>query len=378
MTLGKRQSPDSYNPSDLRYPIDCTSQRSDILLDIAKPPEPIATHVESPGDVEVIDSATQPNSLPEGRPEKVYLLSADGSSLYLLNTSPTEELPPPYAPYRCPSASEHETPLQLTRPTNLPSMGTDNPQLLGLVESPSRYHAARRQRAATTTGAIGGRRSRASSDGGLREPAFSAGYQTTRHDMARNDQGHHVPMPALHRLQSDVGPSTRGSGVRVDERTPLLGTSNGNGVVVNALGINVSSSSRSPHIGGTRSSRSISVTSGTYSNGHPPLYLETDGSGGIIASTSSSSSAQTPSNRVRPSSWRNMLRAPSQMNTPTLRVIDTPDGEAIVVTRPKKKRHPVVRYLRPLWSGAHWAALFHLVVLNLPFVSPFFRLKNSS
>lgn len=157
----------------------------------------------------------------------------------------------------------------------------------------------------------------------------------------------------------------------MDERTPLLGTSNGNGMVVNALGINVSSSSRSPYAGDTRSSRSISVTSANYSNGHPhpPLYLENDGSGGIIASTSSSSSAQTPSNRVRPSSWRNMLRAPSQMNTPTLRVIDTPDGEAIVVTRPKKKRHPIVRYLRPLWSGAHWAALFHLVVINLPFVS---------
>lgn len=249
-------------------------------------------------------------------------------------------------------------------------MGTVNPQLLGLVESPSRYHAARRQRAATTTAAMGGRRSRASSDAGLREPPHSAGYQSTRHDNGRHDQGA-VPMPSLHRLQSDVGPSTRGSSVRMDERTPLLGTSNGNGMVVNALGINVSSSSRSPYAGDTRSSRSISVTSANYSNGHPhpPLYLENDGSGGIIASTSSSSSAQTPSNRVRPSSWRNMLRAPSQMNTPTLRVIDTPDGEAIVVTRPKKKRHPIVRYLRPLWSGAHWAALFHLVVINLPFVS---------
>ena len=64
-----------------------------------------------------------------------------------------------------------------------------------------------------------------------------------------------------------------------------------------------------------------------------------------------------------------MLRAPSQMNTPTLRVIDTPNGEAIVVTRPKKKKHPVVRYLSPLWSGTHWLALVHLIFINLPLVS---------
>ena len=64
-----------------------------------------------------------------------------------------------------------------------------------------------------------------------------------------------------------------------------------------------------------------------------------------------------------------MLRAPSQMNTPTLRVIDTPNGEAIVVTRPKKKKHPVVRYLSPLWSVTHWMALVHLIFINLPLVS---------
>lgn len=312
---------------------------------------------------------------PESRPEKVYLLSADGSSLYLLSHGTDHELPPPYAPYQRPSGSRQDPPLDLAHLTNLLAMGTDNQPLLGLVESPSRYHAARRQRAATTTAAVGGRRSRASSDAGLRPGAgdTSAG-PAGRHGSAgaRHDPGPGT-MPSLHRLQSDLGPSTRGTqAVRVDERTPLLaGGTGSNGMMVNALGINVSATSRSPNGLGTRSSRSISVTSATHLNGHPhpPLYLESDGSGGIIASTSSSSSTQTPSSRVRPSSWRNMLRAPSQMNTPTLRVIDTPDGEAIVVTRPKKKRHPVVRYLRPLWSGAHWAALFHLVVLNLPFVS---------
>ncbi|KAJ9109504.1 hypothetical protein QFC20_003248 [Naganishia adeliensis] len=367
MTLDQRP-PHPYTPSELPQPTTATGERIVFSVSPAKPTDPIASTGESPDDAEDFDPTFEPDGPLEPRREKVYLLSADGSSLYLLNTSSSEELPPPYAPYRRPSASDQETPLDPAHLTNLSLMGTVNPQLLGLVESPSRYHAARRQRAATTTAAMGGRRSRASSDAGLREPPHSAGYQSTRHDTGRHGQGA-VPMPSLHRLQSDVGPSTRGSSVRVDERTPLLRTSNGNGMVVNALGINVSSSSRSPHAGGTRSSRSISVTSANYSNGHPhpPLYLENDGSGGIIASTSSSSSAQTPSNRVRPSSWRNMLRAPSQMNTPTLRVIDTPDGEAIVVTRPKKKRHPIVRYLRPLWSGAHWAALFHLVVINLPF-----------
>lgn len=378
MALDQRQS-HPYTPPDLHDSTSRTRERSVLPESTAKPTDPIAITGESLDDQD-IDTTSEPDRLLEPRPEKVYLLSADGSSLYLLNTSSSEELPPPYAPYRRPSASDQDAHLDLAHLTHQLSMGAVNPQLLGLVESPSRFHAARRQRAATTTAAMGGRRSRASSDAGLREPPHSAGYQSTRHDsIVRHDQGA-VPMPALHRLQSDVGPSTRGSSVRVDERTPLLGTSNGNGMVVNALGINVSSSSRSPHAGGTRSSRSISVTSANYSNGHPhpPLYLENDGSGGIIASTSSSSSAQTPSNRVRPSSWRNMLRAPSQMNTPTLRVIDTPDGEAIVVTRPKKKRHPVVRYLRPLWSGAHWAALFHLVVINLPFVSIFHSRRDHS
>lgn len=292
--------------------------------------------------------------------EKVYILSADGSALYLINPGTEQELPPPYAPYRP------------ADPDATFAMGNDNPQLLGLVESPQKYHAARRQRAATTTAAMGGRRSRASSDAALRPDGDpfngqGTGSHSSRHgSVTRNGQEN--VMPALHRLQSDMGPRK----MHVDERTPLLG-SNGNGLVVNALGINTSS----PNGNGTRAGRSISITSAQSNSAHPPLYLETDGLGGIIAS-SSSSSVQTPSKdrRVRPSSWRNMLRAPSQLNTPTLRVIDTPDGEAIVVTRPKKKRHPVVRYLRPLWSGAHWAALFHLVVLNFPFVSPSILIKD--
>jgi hypothetical protein len=286
--------------------------------------------------------------------EKVYILSSDGS-LYLINPRTEQELPPPYAPYRPVDSDETF------------AMGSENPQLLGLVESPQKYHAARRQRAATTTAAVGGRRSRASSEAGLRPDTdqFSghgSAHHSSRHGSVSRNGGENG-MPALHRLQSDSGPVRH---MHVDERTPLLG-SNGNGLVVNALGINTSSS-RSPNGNGTRAARSISITSSQTTSAHPPLYIETDGHGGIMAS--SSSSVQTPSKdrRVRPSSWRNMLRAPSQMNTPTLRVIDTPDGEAIVVTRPKKKRHPVIRYLRPLWSGAHWAALFHLVFLNFPFV----------
>lgn len=293
--------------------------------------------------------------------QKVYILSADGSALYLINrrTETDQELPPPYAPYR-PIHSEDTT----------FAMGSENPQLLGLVESPQKYHAARRQRAATTTGAMGGRRSRASSDVAVRSDADpfgggqAAGYHSSRHgSIGRNGQDN--GMPGLHRLQSDTGPARK---MHVDERTPLLGSNGNSGLVINALGINTSGS-HSPNLNGTRAARSISITSTQSNSVHPPVYIETDGNGGLVASCSSS--VQTPSKerRVRPSSWRNMLRAPSQMNTPTLRVIDTPDGEAIVVTRPKKKRHPVVRYLRPLWSGAHWAALFHLVFLNFPFVS---------
>ena len=247
-------------------------------------------------------------------------------------------------------------------------MGSENPQLLGLVESPQKYHAARRQRAATTSGAMGGRTSRASSDVAMRFEADpfagqAAAYHSSRHgSVGRNGQDN--GMPGIHRLQSDTGPARK---LHVDERTPLLGSNGNNGLVVNALGINTSGS-RSPNLNGTRSARSISITS-TQTTAHPPLYIETDSHHGIIASSSSSIHTPSKERRVRPSSWRNMLRAPSQMNTPTLRVIDTPDGEAIVVTRPKKKRHPIVRYLRPLWSGAHWAALFHLVFLNFPFVS---------
>lgn len=320
-------------------------------------PIPASSQSRNPAHPQLATTLTAPNDCGPTDPphEKVYILSSDGS-LYLLNPRTEQELPPPYAPYR-PVESEETF-----------VMGNDNPQLLGLVESPQKYHAARRQRAATTTAAMGGRRSRASSEAGLRPDtdqfnAHGSTHHSSRHGSVSRNGGENG-MPALHRLQSDSGPVRH---MHVDERTPLLG-SNGNGLVVNALGINTSAS-RSPNGNGTRAARSISITSSQTTSVHPPLYIETDGHHGIIAS--SSSSVQTPGKdrRVRPSSWRNMLRAPSQMNTPTLRVIDTPDGEAIVVTRPKKKRHPVVRYLRPLWSGAHWAALFHLVFLNFPFVS---------
>lgn len=50
-----------------------------------------------------------------------------------------------------------------------------------------------------------------------------------------------------------------------------------------------------------------------------------------------------------------------------LRVIQTPEGEAIVVTK-RRQRHWAIRYWRPLASGAHWKALFHLVLLNFPFM----------
>ncbi|KAJ9107297.1 hypothetical protein QFC21_000747 [Naganishia friedmannii] len=292
---------------------------------------------------------------------------------------------------------------------------TPTQPLLGLIESPSRFHAARRQRAATTAGLTSaGRRSRASSDATRPPPSgehqFLHGHSSsstiTRHGSISGGStggGGGGGKPGMHRLLSDLGPgsvgrsTSRGSGV--DERTPLLshppshgpghGNTNGDGqgIVVNALGITAGSSSGDlppPGAGtngaanGTRAARSISITS--YTSHHPPFILESDGNGGLITASSTGASLNgngtTPppsagNGRVRPgtssSSWRTMLRAPSQLNTPTLRVIDTPEGEAIVVTRPKKRRHPVVRYMRALWSGAHWKALFHLVALNIPF-----------
>ncbi|KAJ9123689.1 hypothetical protein QFC24_003460 [Naganishia onofrii] len=298
---------------------------------------------------------------------------------------------------------------------------TPTQPLLGLIESPSRFHAARRQRAATTAGLTSaGRRSRASSDA-TRPPSsgeqFLHGHSSTstRHgSISGGSTGGGGGKPGMHRLLSDLGPSggaarsnSRGSGV--DERTPLLshpashshshgGTGgDGQGIVVNALGITAGSSSGDlvpPSVGanggvnGTRSARSISITS--YTSHHPPFILESNGNGGLMTASSTSASLHGNGNgttsppsaggRVRPgtssTSWRTMLRAPSQLNTPTLRVIDTPEGEAIVVTRPKKRRHPVVRYMRALWSGAHWKALFHLVVLNIPFVRPVNRARG--
>jgi hypothetical protein len=204
---------------------------------------------------------------------------------------------------------------------------TDGDNLLGLVGtgSSSKSKSSKRPRAHTTSAAV--KRTRASSDASI----------------ANGDDEPHWARPnSLGRMSSDFA-QTRNNLLSADERTPLLG--------VQALDRNPGG--RSP---GARSTRSVSITGPN----HTPYDAE----------------ALTTPRRPRPSSWRNMLRAPSQYGTPTLRVIDTPDGEAIVVTRPKKKRHPVVRYMSPLWSGTHWLALVHLILINLPMVSFFFHLPT--
>lgn len=75
----------------------------------------------------------------------------------------------------------------------------------------------------------------------------------------------------------------------------------------------------------------------------------------------------TPRRPGGSSTWRSMLRANSSVsNTPTLRRIETPLGEALVITRPRPRRHPIARYFATLTSAPHWWSLFHLVILNLP------------
>lgn len=186
--------------------------------------------------------------------------------------------------------------------------------LLGLVGTGITRHGQTTRRPRAKTASAADKRTRTSSDAssgnGDRDVTWGA-------------------PPSLGRMSSEYA-QTRNNLLSADERTPLLGHHD---------------AVRSPT---TRSHRSISVT-----NNHNPYDPE----------------ALVTPRRPRPSSWKNMLRAPSQMNTPTLRVIDTPDGEAIVITRPKKKRHPVVRYLSPLWSATHWMALVHLIFINLPLVS---------
>ena len=207
------------------------------------------------------------------------------------------------------SFRDHDRPPPYAPPTFTMAEGEN---LLGLVDTGAPRHGRTTRRPRAHTASAADKRARASSDA-------SSGYG--------GEAGWERP-PALGRNSSEYAQS-RNNLLSADERTPLLG-----------------SQSLDRNASGARSHRSVSVSTTL----HDPEALVTP-------------------RRPRPSSWKNMLRAPSQMNTPTLRVIDTPNGEAIVVTRPKKKKHPVVRYLSPLWSGTHWLALVHLIFINLPLVS---------
>jgi hypothetical protein len=203
-------------------------------------------------------------------------------------------------------------------PPYAPSTSTmaEGENLLGLVGTGVSRHGRTTRRPRAHTASAADKRTRTSSDASSRNGDRDAGWP---------------PPPSLNRMSTEFAQS-RNNLLSADERTPLIGSQGGDR----------NENGRSP---GNRSHRSISVTGTSYD----PEALVTP-------------------RRPRPSSWKNMLRAPSQMNTPTLRVIDTPNGEAIVVTRPKKKKHPVVRYLSPLWSATHWMALVHLIFINLPLV----------
>ena len=207
------------------------------------------------------------------------------------------------------SFRDHERPPPYAQHTFSMAEGEN---LLGLVDTGIPRHGRTTRRPRAQTASAADKRARASSDA-------SSGY---------GGEANWERPPALGRNSSEYAQS-RNNLLSADERTPLLG-----------------SQSLDRNASGARSHRSVSVSTAPYD----PEALVTP-------------------RRPRPSSWKNMLRAPSQMNTPTLRVIDTPNGEAIVVTRPKKKKHPVVRYLSPLWSGTHWLALVHLIFINLPLVS---------
>lgn len=200
------------------------------------------------------------------------------------------------------------------QPPPYASTMAEGDNLLGLVGTGAPRHGRSTRRPRAHTASAADKRTRTSSDASSRNGDREAAWAAP---------------PSLNRMSTEFAQS-RNNLLSADERTPLIGGDR-------------MDNGRSP---GNRSHRSISVTATSYD----PEALVTP-------------------RRPRPSSWKNMLRAPSQMNTPTLRVIDTPNGEAIVVTRPKKKKHPVVRYLSPLWSATHWMALFHLVFINLPLVS---------
>jgi hypothetical protein len=289
------------------------------------------------------DSASTPSpvSSPLYRKGKhsVYVLSADGSALFLLDPSrpPPHEQPPPYHDLSRVSEAEASTVEEL--PTNSLGLTTGMSSLSSLPNGPivprtSSETGTRRQRASTTTAAV--RRTRASSDASQRSSNWNAGSSVTSR-----------PVPHLERVSSDYGPrrhhtrSDASDGLRglADERTPLLAVP--------------STASPNRRASGTRSMRSISISS-------------------INAAAAAAAAASVPNSPSRPgpSSWRNMLRSNSVVEQPVrVQTIPTAQGgEAIVVTRPKKKRHWAIRYMRPLWSGAHWKALFHLVFLNFPMV----------
>ncbi len=281
----------------------------------------------------------------------VYVLSPDGSSLFLLDAThrPLFEQPPPY-------------PTLLRSEGSARSSATDSfdlpPNSLGLVSHMSGHSTepisaesghvptvrvssdagVRRQRAATTTAT--GRRHRASSDASER---VSAPMLHSAHTSPAR------PANRLERMASDTGPRrhTRSDAsesyrLLADERTPLLGVPPS------------ASARRSP---GTRSLRSISISS------NAPHNIRD------IVNTIGTSLPSSPA-RPRPSNWRNMLRANSTLEHPVrVQTVNTSSGEAIVVTRTRKKKHWAIRYASPLWSKAHWRALFHLVFINFPFVS---------
>ncbi len=268
----------------------------------------------------------------------VYVLSADGSSLFLLDPSKPlpHEQPPPYQfdsrGQRTTTAEETDTPsnsLGLTTgfATNMASSSSSGGGL-SLGPRTASETGTRRQRASTVTAAVI-RRTRASSD------ASDRGRRGGNPSAAIPPR----PIQQMERIGSDYGPrrhtrSDASEGLRglADERTPLLAVPN------------TSTPSRSP---GGRSIRSVSISSVN------PL-----------------GSTSLPNTPHRSTSWRNMLRANSVVESPMrVQTVNTAQGEAVVVTRARKKKHWAIRYARPLWSAAHWKALFHLVFLNFPLVS---------
>ncbi len=171
------------------------------------------------------------------------------------------------------------------------------------------------------------------------------------------------------RILSDSGPSSPSrrnhqqyqNPTPADERTPLLSSADYSGT----------QQQQQPHrqraqslrsARGTRSVRSISIST---TDGPPDLIIPIppyNPNPNPISTTTSTPKSSNP--------FHHMFRSQSHPNIPIVRRVETQGGEvALVVTRPRKKRHWFVRYTRCLLSRDHWGALFHLVFLNAPFVS---------